>query len=602
MKSGQFKYLVLLFFSIFLVSLFWNIFRIYEDTNHRAESKLKAIGEIIETTRQWNISKGGVYIPITPETQPNPYLKIPDRDIVTNHGLELTLINPAYMTRQISEFTLPYTKIRFHITSLKPKRPNNKPDKWEKKALLSIKKQTDYFFELINKDSSQVFRYMYPFAVKAGCLKCHGDEGFKIGDLRGGVSITYPAKEMLDERNLSFSILIFTHIIFFIIIFILLIFFKRKLDLNAKVIKESEEKYRLLFDNMINGFSLLQLIYDKDNNPYDFQFLEINNAACNILDIRPEDILGKTFHEIHAEYIITNFDLLIQTVINNTIYKQEIYLKKNNKHIEISAFSPKESQLAIIFEDITEQKNAENQIIKYTADLEELNTTKDKFFSIIAHDLKNPFQAILGFTELLVTEFKNYKAEEIEFVLNNILNSSKQAYNLLDNLLIWAGSQTGRIEFIPQYVDLEVILLENIELAKMSAARKNILINYNIYNDCKVFGDPNMIDTIVRNLLSNAIKFTQHNGKINVSIIDLDDYCQISVKDTGVGIKNEKIDQLFRIDSKISSPGTDNEKGTGLGLVLCKGFIEKNGGSLRVESELGNGSEFIFTLPKYPKK
>lgn len=237
-----------------------------------------------------------------------------------------------------------------------------------------------------------------------------------------------------------------------------------------------------------------------------------------------------------------------------------------------------------------EQKKTEQQL--NTAIL-----TKDKFFSIIAHDLKGPFNALLGFSELLLKEYDNRDPEENKEMIKHIYNSSIHGFDLLNNLLEWARSQTGRIEFEPQDFSLNDLIRENILLISDAAYKKNIEVQNEITEYMLAFADRRMINTVVRNLISNALKFTKPGGKIILSHKKENQFIEVTVTDTGVGIKGENISKLFRLEESISTPGTDKEQGTGLGLILCKEFIEKNGGKIWLESEYGKGSKFKFTIP-----
>jgi signal transduction histidine kinase len=255
--------------------------------------------------------------------------------------------------------------------------------------------------------------------------------------------------------------------------------------------------------------------------------------------------------------------------------------------------------------ELTARINSALKISKYIKEvanqrdkLKELNVTKDKFFSIIAHDLKNPFNIILGFSDLLLKNIQKYDIQKTMNLLSTIKTTSKQGFELLENLLIWAGSQTGRIAFRPELIDLKACILQNISNIKSQALEKSIKITVSDFEPCMMFGDKNMINTILRNLMSNAIKFTYICGQIHVNLINHGDHYEISLKDSGIGISKENINKLFQLDSKFRANGTSDEKGTGLGLILCKEFVEKHGGKIWVESEINKGSEFKFTLPK----
>lgn len=227
--------------------------------------------------------------------------------------------------------------------------------------------------------------------------------------------------------------------------------------------------------------------------------------------------------------------------------------------------------------------------------LQKLNSDKDKFISILAHDLKNPFNALLGFTDMLLTNIREYDFQEIESLLEILYQTSKNTYNLLEDLMLWAQSQSGNLPFAPEKLVLEDVYDEVV--APFSNNPKNISINYIEDNQIEVIADINMLKTILRNLISNAIKFTNNNGEIKV-IVEQNSYTiTITVSDNGVGIENKDISKLWDVSEKYSSKGTDGEKGSGLGLSLCKEFVEKHGGKIWVESELGKGSDFKFTLP-----
>jgi len=246
---------------------------------------------------------------------------------------------------------------------------------------------------------------------------------------------------------------------------------------------------------------------------------------------------------------------------------------------------------------IFNQKNLESEIVSQNKKLAELNASKDKFFSIIAHDLKNPFNSIFGFSELLIKNIETYDKAKISRFINTIYESSKNTFKLLENLLEWSRAQTGKIEFKPENIILEHVLVDIIQLLDNLVKEKNITITYLISDSFIVFADKNMLNTVLRNLLSNAIKFTHKNGLIVVSAERIANEIEISVQDNGVGISSSVVDKLFSTSDKISTLGTDSEIGTGLGLILCKEFVTKHNGKIWVESDFGKGSCFKFTLP-----
>lgn len=234
-------------------------------------------------------------------------------------------------------------------------------------------------------------------------------------------------------------------------------------------------------------------------------------------------------------------------------------------------------------------------------ELREANAAKDKFFSIIAHDLKNPFSSLLGYTGILLKKYDEYDDERKIQMIKAIRESSERVLSLLENLLDWSQKQLGQMNCDPELINLAQIALENISLLESPAKSKNIIIYSNIDEDTMAFGDLNMIKMVFRNLISNAIKFTNLEGEIQLSCKEIGDYQEVVISDTGVGIAEEDLENLFRIDVHHSTEGTKKERGSGLGLLLCKEFIEENGGKIWVKSNQDEGSKFYFTIPKRSK-
>jgi two-component system sensor histidine kinase/response regulator len=229
--------------------------------------------------------------------------------------------------------------------------------------------------------------------------------------------------------------------------------------------------------------------------------------------------------------------------------------------------------------------------------LKELNATKDKFFSIIAHDLKSPLNQLLGLSEILQKEIASDRGDEVIMLANLINDSAKSGRLLLENLLEWSRSQTGAIHFSPKMLDLNKLTNEIIALYENNAYQKNISIKSKIKSGVFAYADGNMIKTILRNLISNSIKFTRKGGEIILKVRQAKNVVTYMVSDNGIGIKPEDIKKLFRIDVNQNTIGQSKEKGTGLGLILCKEFIQINGGEVWVESIFGEGSTFKFSLP-----
>jgi len=251
-----------------------------------------------------------------------------------------------------------------------------------------------------------------------------------------------------------------------------------------------------------------------------------------------------------------------------------------------------------VVQAIERRKNSE-EIKRYAEELKQLNATKDKFFSIIAHDLKNPFITILGFSDLLITDYEELTDEERLYYIQEMKNSADKSHSLLQNLLQWSRSQTGRIHYNPHKLNLKEIACSNTNLIQPTANKKEISFECTLNEKIYIMADEDMINTIFRNLLTNAVKFTDMGGKVKISSRTIDGFEEISIEDNGIGMPEDVRVNLFRLDKSYTTTGTQNETGTGLGLILCKEFVEKHGGSIKVKSEEGKGTKFIFTLPLY---
>ena len=249
-----------------------------------------------------------------------------------------------------------------------------------------------------------------------------------------------------------------------------------------------------------------------------------------------------------------------------------------------------------------EIKKQKEEIEQQSKELEQLNQMKDKFFAIIAHDLRNPFSTVLSLSELLAKEFANFDQNNLQMFIEQIYKYSNKTFNLLENLLQWSMLQTGRLAPKPQMANLADVINDTIDLLKGTALNKSINLYWALPSDSFAYFDVNMITTVVRNLISNAIKFTPQNGEVVVQVDAEPEHYKVSVIDTGIGIPNEVIQKLFRIDSNPTTLGTNEESGTGLGLILCKEFVEKNGGTIGVRSVVSKGSTFYFTVPRIEVK
>ncbi len=369
--------------------------------------------------------------------------------------------------------------------------------------------------------------------------------------------------------------------------------------------------YRELFDFFTDSIYIL--------NPKGI-FIDVNTGAVKMYGYSREEMIGKTPEMLSAEgkndLIITNE--YINKAFNGESQKFEWWGKRKSGEI-----FPKEVVLnkgryfgqdvvIAIGRDIAERKQVEEHLLGYNLELREQNQSKDKFFSILAHDLKNPFGGLLGFIDLLYEDIDELSTEQVKEYLQNIRSASYHTYSLLENLLEWSRLQTGKVSFKPSKFDLFEEVESVLSVLQSNSIHKNIQLLNTLQPGIIAEADRNMIHSVVQNLITNAIKFSNSNTTVTISgrivVPDVDNnsgneeelqrkWFEVDISDTGIGIPEEIMPRLFKLDGQFSMAGTANEPGTGLGLILCKEMVEKNGGKIRVESQAGKGSTFSFSLP-----
>lgn len=367
-------------------------------------------------------------------------------------------------------------------------------------------------------------------------------------------------------------------------------------EIAEEKLRSSEIRYRRLFESAKEGIAILDF-----NTGH---VIDVNPFLIELSGFSYKEFSGKDLGELH----LLNSADAIKSFLNELHIKEYVHIRNmpvktksgRNIIIEIVSNVYKINDTKVIqcnIRDITEQILAEEKLKETTIQLRELNATKDKFFSIIAHDLKSPFTAIIGYTELLEEQIKQKNFEALGKYAEVIRNSSWRAMDLLSNLLEWSRLQIGMMVFKPQITEISELINDTKALLSDSSQQKSIDVRVNVPEKFTVFADISMIKATLRNLLSNAIKFSNPGGQINIEAKHRDHVSEISVSDNGVGIKKNTLQKLFHIEESVSTHGTQGEEGTGLGLLLCHDFVRKHGGKIRVESEVGKGSRFVFTLP-----
>lgn len=361
---------------------------------------------------------------------------------------------------------------------------------------------------------------------------------------------------------------------------------------------EYQKKYLALQDSIYNAETARRVI--------ELRFLYERERRDNEIEL-----LRKAHHiselNIEKQRLFRNFLLLFIFLILITLFiiyfrfleykKTNTLLKRQKEEISNNNIRLKELNLSL-FEHKEKVEELNKKLQQSEKHLINTNKTKDQFFSIISHDLRNPFASIVSFSRILKRDIDMLSRDELKELVTELDQSVIKISNLLDNLLQWSRTQTGKISFLPEAFSLKEIITENINLFASSARDKEIELVDTTKEDLMVYGDMNMTDTILRNLISNALKYTHPGGRVIVSSLDEKAFVKVSVADTGVGISEENQEKLFQSDTLHSTYGTKDEKGSGLGLLLCREFIRRQGGSLSIKSEIGKGSVFSFTIPR----
>lgn len=337
-----------------------------------------------------------------------------------------------------------------------------------------------------------------------------------------------------------------------------------------------------------------------------YRYIFVNSAFNKFYNRETKDIIGKSVECIWND---TLFGIHLKSGIDKCLEGQPVSAQfegiipgAGNRILEMNYYPHHDTEgkvdgIIYTSKDVTEHKKAEKSLKENEARLKELNATKDKLFSIIGHDLQGPLSNIIGFSELIDKGYNNYSDEEIRNYNKIIYQLSQSVSGLLENLLTWARSQRNQITLVPQNISMQLIIEKCYSLLIHNIEHKQILFINEVPADTTVYADEEMMTIVIRNLISNAIKFTSRGGTISIFTDNSEERAVIGIKDTGIGIPADKVRYLFKASTNHTNTGTEGETGTGLGLVICKDFVEKNGGQIWIESKPGEGSVFYFSLP-----
>jgi PAS domain S-box-containing protein len=365
-----------------------------------------------------------------------------------------------------------------------------------------------------------------------------------------------------------------------------------------QAIQKSEELYRLLADTSTDMIA-------RHNEAGVFRY--VSPACRTLLGYEPEELIGHSafeyFHPEDLAKLEENRKKIIMQPINTTVTFR--FRKKNGEYtwLETNTHTVFEKETRAVLElhassrDVSERVKSRQVIQRQNQLLREINSSKDKFFSLLSHDLRSPLSSSSQLLTLLHENIHNYSVEEIGHHIDLVSGTTNNLISLVDDVLLWANALSGRIAFNPQEANFSQVVRETIDIIKTCASAKNISINLVDTHNTQLFADVNMLKAILRNLLSNAIKFSNRGGQINIQVDQDEANTRISVIDYGIGMTPKVKAKLFDIAESSSQLGTEDEKGTGMGLIICKEFIDKHKGTIKVESNLGEGTTFTIELP-----
>lgn len=604
-------YLLILLW-IFLVgaSFVWNLANFRNNHERIALQTARSFLEQIVLTRTWNASHGGVYVAVSEANPPNPYLKDSKRDIVIDGQVHLTMINPAYMTRQIGELAAQEKGVRFHITSLQPIRPKNRANAREEAALKAFgggAKERSSFF---NDNGDEYFFFMAPLITEASCLKCHAEQGYRKGDIRGGISVTIPF-----PASPPFWGLLLGHLVIGLAGALLIASLGTKLKRHqdslellvaerTEDLRASEERSRLILKSAGDG-----IFGVNDGGKLTF----VNPAALKMLGFSKAELMGQAIHPIihHSRQDGSHYPEeqcpMRASFSTGTIHRveDEVLWRKDGQPLPVGYSSMpliKDDRVVgavITFHDVSNQKRAQEATLKAKETAETTSRAKTFFIANMSHELRTPMNAIIGMSQLALNTDLDPKQRNY---LKKIESNCLALLSIVTSLLDFSKLESGNLEI--KVVDFNLNKLLDTLANTMAPKVRDKGLDFSLEVDPalpeNLMGDPQRLGQVLANLTDNAVKFTE-KGQIVVSALleeTLGDKVRVrlSVRDTGIGLTSEEQGGLFQAFSQGDVSSTRKYGGTGVGLTISKQLVELMDGEIRVESQIGVGSEFIFTV------
>jgi len=579
-------------------SLAWNVTLQREKTFDLAKNEALANINKDFAFRRWATGHGGVYVPVDPKTNtyPNPYLEAPERDIQTPSGRQLTLMNPAYMVRQMQQDPNNLYGVKGRITSLKPLNPNNAPDEWETRVLQSFERGVREAAEPATLNGAPYLRAMRAFMTEKGCLKCHAHQGYKVGDVRGGVGAYVPMEPYLANERAGIRTLGISHTGIWLlglagIGFVAFRGVKRASERKAytEALRQNEERYHQMFE--VN--QAIKLLVDPESGA----IIDANQAASQFYGYPPEQLRHMKIGDINP---LPPGEIAAEMAL--AVEEQRTYF--NFKHRlasgevrDVEVYSGPISEggrtlLYSIIHDITERKQAQQALAKRTQDLARSNAELEQFAYVASHDLQEPLRMVASYTQLLARRYHDKLDQDANDFIAYAVDGANRMQRLINDLLAFSRVGTRGKPFEP--TDCNTVLKDVLDNLQMSIEETQATVTYDELPT--VMADESQLSQLFQNLIVNSIKFRSEQAPaIHISTQRLENEWQFSVRDNGIGIPPEFFERIFVIFQRLHA--RDDYPGTGIGLAVCKRIVERHGGRIWVASTPGQGSTFSFTLP-----
>jgi signal transduction histidine kinase/DNA-binding response OmpR family regulator len=571
--------------------LFWNIRNLKQSTVQLAEQTARMSWEKDILYRMWGAKHGGVYVPVSQYAVPNPYLKVKNRDVMIG-GREYTLINPAFMTRQVYDLAEDMLSIKGHITSLNPIRPKNAADVWEQKALKSFEDGNEEYKEIVEVGDVSYLRLMRPFITQAPCLRCHAEQGYKIGDVRGGISIRVPMDIFQSQYSKYLKQLWGAYIFIWFVGVGFVFMLGSIINQTVEKLSKSQKNMTSILANIDSAGLGVYIVDEK------YRIRHMNKTMQSWVD----GVVGDSCYKVTQGLQSPCNDCYLHQIVQkgeNIHYE----LKQNNRILDIMA-TPMVLQDGTVAKmeirtDITAQRQSEKDLLVAKEAAEAAAVSQSAFLANMSHDIRTPLNGIMGMLRLtLDTDLDESQREKLE----SAKISTDFLFALLNDILDLSKINADQLILEEHTFSLSVFLADIQSMFSHVAREKDLELNIVLGDEVPdiVQGDSLRIRQVLTNFISNAIKFT-HEGGIILTVEasssgDDDMLFQFTVKDTGIGIADDMLEKVFESFTQADVSITRQYGGTGLGLAICNRLVQLMEGNVEVVSSEGTGSTFSFTV------